>query len=155
MPSLDDGAAGHRNGHLRSPASSPAAIRLRRVVNWLTLGTPFGLALARYAGCEIGPGPYGILVAKGFDRGPVKGRAMTFGDVVLLGIDEEQLAGRPHLFEHEARHCGQYAYCGGLIPFSIAYGLASLYSWLLTRNPALRNVFEVRAGLVEGGYRPE
>jgi hypothetical protein len=138
----------------RGPATNPSAIRLRRWVNWITLGTPFGLALARFGRCEITPGPYGILVARGYCRSfpRITNRAMTFGDVVLLGVDDEHLARRPHLLKHEARHSGQYARCLGLIPFSIGYGVASAYSWLRTRNPALRNIFETRAGLVDGGY---
>jgi hypothetical protein len=101
-----------------------------------------------------GAGPYGVIVARGYARSfpPVRNRAMTIGDVILLGITDDQLARRPHLLEHEARHCGQYAYCLGPLLFLPAYGPAAAWSWVRTRNPAVRNVFEVRAGLFEGGY---
>lgn len=144
-------------GRRRPPGRSSRAIRTRQVSNWINLSTPLGLLVARYGRCDLSPGPYGIILAKNWSRSfpRVRNRAMTIGDVVLLGISDEHLAGRAHLLEHEARHCGQYAWCLGPLFFLPAYGLASAWSWLHTRNPALRNVFEVRAGLVEGGYRDE
>ncbi len=84
---------------------------------------------------------------------PVSGRAVTIGDVVLLGLDQNALARRPQLLAHEARHAAQYARWMGPLGFLPAYGLASAWSWCLTGDPALRNHFEGHAGLVEGGYR--
>jgi hypothetical protein len=148
------GPSRHTRARGRPPGRTGRAVRARRVANWVNLATPLGLLLARYGRCELSRGPYGVILAKGYARSfpPVRNRAMTIGDVVLLGISDEQLARRPHLLEHEARHCGQYAYCLGPLLFLPAYGLASAWSWLHTRNPAHRNIFEVRAGLVEGGY---
>jgi len=123
-------------------------------MNWLNLSTPLGLAVARAGGAQVRPGPHGLYVAWNYRSGllPVHGRAMTIGDVVLLGINEAALARRPHLLRHEARHAGQYARWIGPLGFLPAYGVASVYSWLRTGDPALRNHFESRAGLLDGGY---
>jgi hypothetical protein len=128
-------------------------------MNWVNLSTPLGLLVAKAGGARMSPGPHGLLIASGyrFRVPPVRGRAITIGDVVLLGIDEATLADRPRLLAHEARHAGQYARWLGPVGFLPAYGLASLWSWWLTGDAALRNHFEGHAGLVEGGYcgRPE
>ena len=123
-------------------------------MNWVNLSTPLGLLVARAGGARICPGPHGLLIATGYRYRvpPVHGRAVTIGDVVLLSLDEAALAQRPTLLAHEARHAGQYARWLGPIGFLPAYGLASLWSWWLTGDPALRNHFEGHAGLIEGGY---
>ena len=138
----------------RRPATSAAAIRTRQTANWITLGTPLGLALALFGRAELRRGPHGLILAVGYRRNipPVRGRAMTIGDVVLIGLDDEQLARRPHLITHEARHAGQWARWLGVPGFLPAYGLASAWSWLHTGDPALRNGFEIAADLIEGGY---
>ena len=46
----------------------------------------------------------------------------------------------------------QWACWLGPVGFLPAYLLASAWSWLRCRDFALRNAFEVRAGLVDGGY---
>jgi hypothetical protein len=81
--------------------------------------------------------------------------AVTIGDVVLLRLDDAGLAARPGLLDHESRHCGQYAWTVGPFGFLPAYLLASAWSWLHTGDFAQRNLFEVRAGLVDGGYLPD
>ena len=136
----------------RPPATRPAAIRAKQVATWVNLGTPLGLTIAVLGRARLHRGPHGLILAVGFRHRPVRGRAMTIGDVVLLGIDEKRLAERPDLLVHEARHSGQYARWLGPLLFFPAYGAASAWSWLLTGNPALRNGFEVAADLVQGGY---
>jgi hypothetical protein len=128
--------------------------RLRRVVNVVTLATPLGLLLARLGHARLRPGPRGTTVAAGYrSRFPApRASAVTIGDVILLRLDDDQLAQRPRLLAHECRHSMQWAGLLGMVGFPLAYGLASLWSWLRCRNPALRNVFEVRAGLADGGY---
>jgi hypothetical protein len=136
-----------------SPALT-ARDRLRRVVNVVTLGTPLGLLLARTGGARVVPGPGGLRLALGY-RSPVpapRAPAVTVGDVVLLRMDADELARRPSLLVHEGRHAGQWACWLGPLPFIPAYLLASAWSWVLCRDFALRNPFEVRAGLVAGGY---
>jgi hypothetical protein len=140
------------------PASLTGRQRLRRVVNLVTLATPLGLALARTGRAHVEPGPGGLLLALDY-RSPVpapRAPAVTVGDVVLLRMDADELARRPTLLEHEGRHAAQWACWLGPIAFIPAYLLASVWSWIVCRDFALRNVFEVRAGLVSGGYvRPD
>jgi hypothetical protein len=140
------------------PVSLTGRERLRRVVNLVTLGTPLGLLLARTGGARVQRGPGGLLLALGY-RSPVpapRAPAVTVGDVVLLRMDADELARRPSLLEHEGRHAVQWACWLGPVPFIPAYLLASVWSWLACRDFALQNVFEVRAGLVSGGYvRPD
>jgi hypothetical protein len=144
-------AGGHR---VRGPTARTSVIRVRRAVNWVNLATPLGLAVAVAGRARISRGPHGLLIATGYRWRvpPVRGRAITIGDVVLLGVDEQTLTRRPKLLVHEARHSGQYARWLGPIGFLPAYVLASLWSWWRTGNPALENHFEVRAGLDDGGY---
>jgi hypothetical protein len=73
------------------------------------------------------------------------------GNVVLLRLDDTALAARPTLLRHEARHASQYAWCLGL-PMLVLYVLAAGWSWLRCRDFSSYNVFEVRAGLADGGY---
>jgi hypothetical protein len=76
---------------------------------------------------------------------------VTIGNVVLLRLDDAALAARPTLLRHEARHASQYACCLGL-PMLPLYVLAAAWSWLRCRDYSSYNVFEVRAGLADGGY---
>jgi hypothetical protein len=123
-------------------------------VNWINLATPLGLFVALAGGARIRRGPHGLLIATGYHRRipPVTGRAITIGDVVLVGLDDAGLARRPDLLAHEARHSAQYARWLGPFGFLPAYGLASLWSWWHTGDPALGNRFETKADLKHGGY---
>jgi hypothetical protein len=138
----------------RGPTLRPSAVLVRQVANWVNLGTPLGLVIAFAGGARVSRGPHGLLLATGYRLPipPIRGRAMTIGDVVLLGIDEDTLDRRPRLLAHEARHSAQYARWLGPIGFLPAYALASFWSWLRTKDPALRNHFETHAGLHDGGY---
>jgi hypothetical protein len=128
--------------------------RLRRAVNAVTLATPLGLALAATGRARLSPGPRGTLLALGY-RSPFpapRARAVTIGDVVLLRMDAGELAERPGLLRHEVRHTEQWARLLGTVGFPLAYGLASAWSWLRVGDAATANVFEVGAGLADGGY---
>ena len=134
---------------------SRRAVRWRQVVNVVNLSTPLGLALAAAGRARITRGPHGLLLARGY-RAPFpapRAPAVTVGDVILLRLDDERLARRPKLLEHEARHSWQWAAWLGPAGFLPAYGLASVWSWWRTGDLAVGNAFEVRAGLAEGGYR--
>jgi hypothetical protein len=130
------------------------ADRLRQAVNAITLATPLGLLLARLGHAHLRPGPHGTTIAAGYrSRFPApRACAVTIGDVILLRLDDDQLAERPGLLTHESRHSVQWASLLGVLGFPLAYGVASVWSWLRCRDMALRNVFEVRAGLQDGGY---
>jgi hypothetical protein len=136
------------------PATDPVEVRRRRFVNRVNLATPLGLLVATLGRARISPGPYGLLIATGYRLPvpPVRGRAVTIGDVVLLGLDDAELARRPRLLAHEARHSDQYARWLGPFGFLPAYAAASLWSWWVTGDAALGNGFEASAGLVDGGY---
>jgi hypothetical protein len=148
----------HRRGHLRppgrGPTSRPTAIRVRQAANWINLATPLGLLVAVAGRAQIRKGPHGLLIATGYRWRipPVAGRAITIGDVVLVGLDDEALARRPDLLAHEARHSAQYARWLGPLGFLPAYALASAWSWWHTGDPALGNRFETKANLHHGGY---
>ena len=127
----------------------------RRVVNVLTLATPVGLALARSGHARLVPGPHGTWVATGYrSRFPApRAPAVTIGDVVLLRLDDEHLARRPLLLHPRVaaqRPVGLLARAARLPRSPTAW--PACVSWWKVRDFALANVFEVRAGLVDGGY---
>lgn len=132
----------------------PLASLIRQVVNWVNLSTPLGLAVALCGRATLSRGPHGLILAMGYKaRIPAPNApAVTLGNVVLLRLDEAGLARRPTLLDHENRHATQYAFWIGPFVFIPAYLLASVWSWWHTGDFALRNWFEVRAGLLDGGY---
>ena len=135
----------------------PAAgrrLRLRRTVNWINTSTLIGLGLARITRGSVTHGPHGLYLVREsrLKRLFPHNSATTIGDVVFLFLSDERLERRPHLLAHEAMHAGQWAVWLGPIGFLPAYGACSAFSWYQTGKPALRNRFEVRAGLLAGGY---
>jgi hypothetical protein len=128
------------------------AHRLRFVINVINLSTLLGLLIAVTGRARFSRGPDGLILGRGYRLPIPPAPAFTVGNVVLLRLDDERLARRPHLLVHEARHATQYAWCLGPIMI-VLYALASAWSWLRTGDPASRNVFERRAGLADGGYR--
>ncbi|MFN0282528.1 MAG: hypothetical protein ACKVZ6_11230 [Kineosporiaceae bacterium] len=136
------------------PRYAPRFTGLRRTVNILNLSTPVGLLLAWLSRSSFERGPHGVLVARGRPLRFLAPRAMavTVGDVVLLRASDDALRRHPDLLDHEARHSAQYAFWLGPLGFLPAYLVCSLWSWWHTGDFALRNGFEMRAGLLEGGY---
>ena len=128
-----------------------APLRIRQVVNLVNLSTPLGLLAAVLGGARIHRGPDGLLVARGYRLRVPPAPAFTVGNVVLLRLTDEQLARRPQLLVHEARHATQYALCIGPVMLPL-YFVAAGWSWLRCRDFAWHNVFERRAGLADGGY---
>jgi len=130
------------------------SVRVRQLVNVINLSTPLGLVLAATGRARLSRGPHGVILAHGY-RSPVpapRASAVTVGDVVLLRLDAAQLAGRPRLLDHEARHSTQWAWFLGPLGFIPAYLIASLWSWWRSGDFASRNPFEVQADLLDGGY---
>lgn len=127
------------------------AHRIRQVVNWLNLSTPLGLAVGVVGQARFEPGPDGLIIARAYRLPVPPAPAFALGNVVLLRIDGDRLARRPRLLDHEARHATQYAWCLGPVML-VLYAVAAAWSWLLTGDPASRNVFELHAGLADGGY---
>jgi hypothetical protein len=128
-------------------------MRLRLLVNVLNLSTPLGVLIALLGGGRLRAGPEGLLLAVGY-RAPFPARApaITIGNVILLRMSAGEALARPGLLAHESRHASQYAMWLGMLGFLPAYLVACAWSWWHTGNFALRNAFEVRAGLVDGGY---
>ena len=124
--------------------------RVRQVANVVNLSTPLGVGLALAGRGSIRRGPDGLLLAHAV-RLPARAPAFTVGNVVLLRLDDAALARRPRLLVHEARHATQYACCVGPLMLPL-YGLAAAWSWLRCRDASSYNIFEVRAGLEDGGY---
>lgn len=125
--------------------------RIKRVLNWVNLSTPFGLLVARAGSAEVQAGPRGLLIAAGYRWGFPVARAFTVGNVVLTRHRADWLLARPRLLRHEERHTWQYAALLGL-PMLPLYAVAAGASWLLTRDLAAYNPFERLAGLADGGY---
>lgn len=114
-------------------------------VNWLNLSTPAGMLVARIAGCRLSRRG-DCWQAVGYPFAFPVATAFTVGSVV---ISRAPLP--PHVWEHEAVHVRQYAWCGPA--FLPLYGLAAAWSWLRTGDWWSRNVFERHAGLTAGGYQ--
>lgn len=127
--------------------------RIRELVNWINGSTLLGLVAAGVSRTRLTRGPNGLFVGHGY-RLPVpprRNRAFTVGNVVLCRYSDAELAARPTLLVHEARHATQYAWCLGPVMLPL-YFLAAGWSWLRTGDYASRNVFERLAGLDDGGY---
>lgn len=123
--------------------------RIRRVLNYVNLSTPFGLLVVRLGGARAAPGPAGLILAHGYRLPfPVAG-AFTVGNVVLTRRQEGFLTGA--LLRHEDRHASQYALCAGL-PMLPLYLVAVAVSVLVCGDPASWNVFERLANLEDGNY---
>jgi hypothetical protein len=130
----------------------PGWQRTRTVLNWINLTTLVGLVLASLGQARLRRGPGGLVIA-GDCRLPMPEQScMTMGNLIICRhsadwlLDPEQAA----LLGHETRHATQYAFLGPL--FWPLYGIASLWSWLLTGEYGARNWFEQNAGLAAGGY---
>ncbi len=124
------------------------------MVNIVNLSTPLGLVVALAGRARLRRGPEGLILAGDYRAAVPAPRApaVTIGNVILLRMSTDQALARPALIRHESRHATQYAFWLGLLGFLPAYLLASVWSWWHTGDFALRNPFEVRAGLVDGGY---
>ncbi len=126
--------------------------RLRQVWNMTNLSTPLGLLVAAATRTKVVRGPEGLILGFGYRPRLPKAGAFTVGNVVLFRAGIDDVAARPRLVAHESRHATQWAQWLGL-PFLPAYLVAAGWSVLRCGHPALRNPFEVRAGLADGGYR--
>lgn len=124
--------------------------RLRAAANWLTMGTPAGLALAKATGCELRRGPRQLYFAVGYQPSFPQAQAFTVGNVIV--VRHPALLERDELMAHEERHTSQWAACLGIVGFPILYTAAMGWSWIRTGDRFSRNVFERRADLNAGGY---
>ena len=134
------------------PEEVTRASRIRHLLNWLNLSTPFGLAVAKVGGCRLRRGPGRSILADHYRWTFPTGGAFTIGDVVITRHDLDVLAAhRPGLVGHELVHSAQWACCLGL-PFLPLYVASMAWSWMRTGDRAARCFFERQAGLAAGGY---
>lgn len=125
--------------------------RVRQAVNWLNLSTLTGLLVATIGRARLSRGPRSTILATDL-RLPLRAGALTIGDVVMTRKSRERMLERPGLIRHEMRHTVQYAWCLGVVMLPL-YLVAAGCSWMLTGDPASRNVFERLAGLEDGNYK--
>jgi hypothetical protein len=127
---------------------------VRLFVNALNGSTLLGLVAALLGRARLTHGPDGLVLGWGyrFPVPPPRTPAFTVGNVILLrSADPQILRHRPTLLTHEARHSTQYAFCLGIVMI-VLYLAAAAWSWIMTGDPASRNIFERLAGLAVGGY---
>ena len=126
---------------------------LRRAVNLANGTTAAGLLAARLGRVPVRRGPGGLLLAGGWNQPLPRAAAFTLGNVILYrsrvarAFDAEPASA---LLRHEARHSSQYAVLG--LAFLPLYFAAAGFSKLRTGDPASSNIFEILAGLSDGGY---
>jgi hypothetical protein len=123
--------------------------RVRLAVNLLNGSTLAGLAVCAAGRARLARYPDGLLVGAAYRLPVPPAPAFTLGNVVITR--HPVLAHDTDLLRHEARHCTQYAWCGGLLMLPV-YFTAAGASWLLSGDPGSWNVFERAAGLRDGGY---
>ncbi len=129
-----------------------AAHWVRLVVNVINLSTALGLVFAVAGRARVGVGPEGLLLGYGYRLPVPPAPVFTLGNVVLFRRGREIHERRPTLLAHESRHATQYAFCLGPVML-VLYAVAAGWSWVLTGDPASRNIFETKAGLLDGGYK--
>jgi hypothetical protein len=127
--------------------------RTRAVLTALNGTTAAGLLVAKLTGTKLRRAPNGVLIAEGYRRKIPPATCFTVGSVILTRRTAEWLLDeqRERLLAHESRHAAQYAILGPL--FWPLYWAACGYSYAMTGSVSVRNAFECRAGLHEGGYR--
>lgn len=125
--------------------------RARLVANAVNLSTLLGLLIGLAGRVRLSRGPDGLVVGYGYRLRLPPAPVFTLGNVVLFRSPPDIHERRPGLLRHEARHATQYAICLGLVMLPL-YALAAGWSYLRTGDPASRNIFEVHAGLLDGGY---
>ena len=123
--------------------------RVRLAVNLLNGSTLAGLAIAGLGGARLTRCPDGLLTGTGYRLPVPAAPAFTMGNVIITR--RPALDAEGSLFQHEARHSTQYAWCGGLLMLPLYFSAAGA-SWLLSDDFGAWNVFERGAGLADGGY---
>ena len=123
--------------------------RVRLAVNLLNGSTLAGLAVARAGRARLAGFPDGLLVGTGYRLPVPSAPAFTLGNVIITRRAALKL--RTPLARHEARHCTQYAWCGGILMLPLYFAAAGV-SWLVSGDVGAWNVFERGAGLADGNY---
>jgi hypothetical protein len=133
--------------------------RKRHILNNLNLSTFLGLLISKIIGGTTIQLDNLIYINYGRKGKYKKAWAITIGDVVLAKQDrncKECKSGTPHdladrILRHELKHSEQFAKFGGII-FLALYLFASIKSFIIYRNIWQGNIYEIQAGLEDGGY---
>jgi hypothetical protein len=123
--------------------------RVRLAANLLNGSTLAGLAAARAGGARLARFPDGLLVGTGYRLPVPSAPAFTLGNVIITR--RAALEFSTPLARHEARHCTQYAWCGGVLMLPLYFTAAGV-SWVVSGDAGAWNVFERGAGLADGNY---
>lgn len=123
--------------------------RVRLAVNLANGSTLAGLGVAAAGRARLARTRDGLLAGTGYQLPVPAVPAFTVGSVILTRRDS--LPADSALFQHEARHATQYAWCGGLLMLPMYFAAAGV-SWVLCGDFGAWNVFERGAGLADGGY---
>ena len=123
---------------------------MKVVGNVVNLTTLAGLGVGVIGRARFSRGPRGLVFANGYKLGFPMAGAFTIGNVVL-SKHERSYFDDAALVRHEERHSWQY-FCLIGLPMLPLYVVAVVVSFLLTGDPASRNLFERMANLKEGGY---
>jgi hypothetical protein len=130
------------------PGTSPGtALRLLVALRTLpvtAMAVPWGLA---HGGTPTVRG--GLIVVSGMDGGHGARSTVTLGSVALTARSGPRL--NAAYLTHERRHSEQWAVFGP-VGFPVAYGAAEAAAERWFGGHGYGNVFEIAAGLLEGGY---
>ena len=144
-------------GSSTNTGTATSGHRLRRTLNLVNGTTAAGIFVARAGGLRLRRGPGGILLAGGWNHRLPHAAAFTLGNVVIYrsrvsaAFEQSPTQQASPLLRHEARHSSQYALLG--LTFLPLYFAAAGISQLRSGDPASSNIFEILAGLDDGGYR--
>jgi hypothetical protein len=129
--------------------------RTRSVLTAVNGTTAAGLLLAKLTGTTIRRAPDGVLIAEGYRFRVPPASCFTVGSVIITRRSADWLLAekQARLLAHECHHASQYAVLGPF--FWPAYWLACGWSITVTTSYGVRNFFERRAGLLDGGYPEE
>jgi hypothetical protein len=131
----------------------------RHILNNFNLSTFLGLLIAKIIGGTTIQLDNHIYINYGRKGKYLKAWAITIGDVVLAKKDkncDKCKSGKPHdlsdrILRHELKHSEQFANFGGVI-FLALYLFASIKSFIIYKNVWQGNIYEIQAGLQDGGY---
>jgi hypothetical protein len=123
--------------------------RVRLAVNLLNGSTLAGLVVAKAGGARLARFPGGLLVGTDYRLPIPSAPAFTLGNTIIT--HRAVLEPGSPLLRHEARHCTQYAWCGGVFMLPLYFTAAGV-SWLISGDFGAWNVFERGAGLADGNY---
>ena len=133
--------------------------RKRHILNNLNLSTFLGLLISKIIGGTTIQSENGIYINYGRKGKYNKAWAITIGDVILAKQDKncrQCKQPNPHnlssaILRQELIHSEQFAKFGGVI-FLALYSFASIKSFIIYRNHWQGNIYEIQAGLSDGGY---